>query len=293
MLGEKERHHKEERDSDKKESHKREEKDDMIFGFQPIPIFSPTIKDLNVVATSLKTPVPVPTSSSVSKTSMTIDTHINSTPEMRKQEDSDNRKTEFMKKLHDKRVEQQDVIKDGLELRAEILKLVDSKKSSFEMFQAEAEVHYPELKGHSAAATAEKLPDSHPLRQLWANYRPNIASLNHDIHEKAQEYQQLYSKEQSIMADIVSTMKDYNEHREGLPSAETLAKQFEQQNIIPVVDESSVVADATSLDLVDTDAQGLISATEAAQAVDMQTKPDLKKIAKYGAIAAIAYSILS
>jgi hypothetical protein len=229
----------------------------------------------------------------LSKMSMTVDTHINSTPEMRKQEEIDNRKSEFMKKLHDKRVEQQDVIKDGLELRTEILKLVESKKSSFEMFQAEAEVHYPELKGHSAAATAEKLPDTHPLRQLWANYRPNIASLNHDIHEKAQEYQQLYSKEQSIMADIVSTMKDYNEHREGLPSAETLAKQFEQQNIIPVVDESSVVADATSLDLVDTEAQGLISATEAAQAVDMQTKPDLKKIAKYGAIAAIAYSILS
>jgi hypothetical protein len=163
--------------------------------------------------------------------------------------------------------------------------VLSARSDAIALFQDEAQSVYPELSGKDAVAEVKTVSPDHPLAQMWAGYQSTLLDFDKTIAVRVEEYKSWVEAEQVLHDEAKVVLYGYSEFAKispaPVPSVEDLEAELAVEEVIPFVEESSLIASVSALDLMDTEAQGLITremATEHSEEVALELRD--KKIDK-------------
>ncbi len=189
----------------------------------------------------------------------------------------------FKNRLTDLRSFKFECIQRLKNIQATLKKMSEERAYLLSMFDTEAIQMYPELTLDTIGPTLQSVVPSHPLAMLWEQYAAKLESLDASAEGELSSF--AVNEKDYIEADTqeVQILEEYagfaSQASTYVPSVEELSLMLESEESIPKVDESSLIADISAINILSPAAADMITREQ----VDQE-----EQLAKTEADAAIA-----
>lgn len=150
-----------------------------------------------------------------------------------------------------------------VDLHSTLKSMSEERASLLSMFDSEAMAMYPELTPDSIGPTLEAVDPAHPLYALWLKYAEKLEALDLNAQQKLEslsvneaDYIQADEREVEILESYAQFAAEASTF---VPSVEELSMMLENEEAIPRVDESSLIADISAINELSPEAADMIT----------------------------------